>query len=153
MLSRIKGFTIVEIVLAMLLSSIVIFMAYTTYMQMEKYILKRISDKQNNTEMLFRTVLKRDFMEADKVISIDSGMLITADTMRIKYLFEDNLIQRVTSSIDTFRLDTKDISFWNDSVLLLERDKVIDRLTLSLIVNNEVIHVIERRIAASNEYY
>jgi hypothetical protein len=153
MLKKINVFTIVEIVLAMLLSSIVIFLAYRFYADMERYVMKSISDKNRNSELLFRTVLKKDIMEASRIMSIDSGMVMVNDTMRIKYLFEDSSIQRIANSRDTFLFTVVDRKFWNDTLIILENNKVINRIDLTLMIDNRELNILERRLSASVEYF
>ena len=152
-MNRIKIFTIVEIVLAMLLSSIVILMAYKIYGNVERYVLKSINSDNKKSELLFRTSFMNDFNKATRVLSVDSGILINIDSNTVKYMFGDSLIVRVASNRDSFLVNVVERKFWNDTLLVFNANEVIDKIDLHLIYNEELIVIHEDRAAASNEYF
>jgi hypothetical protein len=150
---RIKSFTIAEIMMAMLLTSILILITYKVYNNVQVYVLNSINDKHKKSELLFRTVLMNDFRNASVVRSIDSGFVCTKDSAHVIYTFTDSLIIRRGLIEDTFKFRVNERKLWNDTLLIYSNNEVVDKLELILEINKEVRNIVERRHGASKEYF
>ncbi len=152
-MNRIKAFTIAEIIVAMLLTSILILITYKVYNNVQVYVLNTVNDKQKKSELLFRTVLMNDFNKATMVWSTDSGFVCTRDSVQVSYCFMDSLIIRKSFMEDTFRFIIKERKLWNDSLLVFTSKEVVDKLELNLEINKQERIIVEKRQGASEEYF
>lgn len=152
-MNRIKSFTIAEIIVAMLLTSILILITYKVYNNVQVYVLNTINDKQKKSELLFRTVLMNDFNKASMVMSTDSGFVCKKDSMQVSYLFLDSLIIRRGLADDTFKFTIKERELWDDTLLIFNNNEVVNKLELNLEINKEERIIVEIRHGASNEYF
>ena len=104
---RVKAFTILELMIAMLISGIVIGITYSSYIIVHKSYL---AFKTKNEEMAVITqidqVLKRDFNRAEMITGGGNMIRIkTTDSTMIAYKFNAAYIIRTSTVNDTFKVN------------------------------------------------
>jgi hypothetical protein len=152
-MSKVKLFTLAEIIVAMLLSSILILITYKVYNNVQVYVLNNLHNKHKKSELMLRAVLMRDINKANMVLSANRGFLCIIDSMEVSYNFTDSLIIRKGIIADTFKFNVKEIKLWNDTLLVLSSEEIVERVEIFLEINNEEKVFIERRQGASKEYF
>lgn len=150
---KIKAFTIVEIVLALLLASILIVMVLKFYRNIENFINRKFKDEQQLTELLFRYALLNDFRLANKVIRTEAGLKLLNDSTTVEYLFEKNCIVRSSSVLDSFKLSNIEYHLFNDTFYVFAPNEIVDRIEVHYIIQDEERVIIEDRIQTSTEYF
>ena len=137
MTKQLKGFTITEALLSMLILSIIISLSYLMFNVFNRQM--RLFEKEN-TELLqynlLNKTIKYDINVAHKFdIENNTIILNKYDDSRVTYRFEKTLILRgKNESVDSFRLTVE-----NYKILDLETPNKTKRLDLDLIVLNETI--------------
>jgi competence protein ComGF len=108
-MNKIKSFTIVELVVGMLLSSIVLTVVFYTLMILN-YKIKNYSQKTNdvNEYLLFRNILSRDWDNATEIKTTANGIVMYKKDQREtvqEYSFDTfRIIRRSNQTIDTFKI-------------------------------------------------
>lgn len=106
--TAIKSFTLFEIVLAMMLSGIVIGMAYTAFTLFTKIYGSYYHNATSHSElMVFRKMARDDFMEKSVITLSDSLVIIGdfPDSSQIRYMLtRDLLVRHKNNAVDTFKL-------------------------------------------------
>lgn len=113
---KLKAFTLMELAIGMLLTSITVAAGFSLYLAFIKTIKKHTEQKQQVKEMqaLYFT-MENDLEKAYKILKTENGIAFyTADeSQAILYHLEDTLLIREIPSIssDTFKLNTEEIIF------------------------------------------
>jgi hypothetical protein len=154
---RVEGFTVMEIMVTMVISSIVVLTAFEFYNIFNKLLLKKNNTMESGKEMLqFYNVLEND---ATKAISIElsTGSLIMKNYKEdpVRYEFYDDFVIRNRSIIsDTFRIKIMNLNSIKDQVtgfdriLTMEMVSNIDTFPLFLeksytndvLINSKILH-------------
>lgn len=139
-MKQIKAFTILELIIALLLSSIILAISYYTYFLLNNQLVTQ--QKKNgiiNEFQLFENVFQNDFSNAAFIkdtMKTNSLIFFKTDNEFIKYEFnENNIVRSFDSNNDTFRLKGKiDKLYLKDDSLpvinkilfigLLEKEKI-----------------------------
>ncbi|MFI5161256.1 MAG: type II secretion system protein J [Sphingobacteriales bacterium] len=130
---KIKGFTIMEVVVTMLIAGLLIGITYTSYSIVYKSYLS-FKTKNDATAVLVNLdhVLKRDFDKASIVLKNEDGVILKTDTSQIKYQIGPDFIIRISAKNDTFKVQTGDVRTKFENVPVIEQTR-IDELTFSLV--------------------
>jgi prepilin-type N-terminal cleavage/methylation domain-containing protein len=102
-----KAFTIIEVTIAMLLSSIVVLIGYSSFT-----LIRRSYDRfnqRNNRDaavLLADHLLKRDLFRTARIVKTETGMRCISDSATIDYSFTGDYMVRSTGpgTADTVRL-------------------------------------------------
>lgn len=151
---RIRAFTIMEITIALLLSTILIMMCYEFFsiIQREVAAQKRNSDDRLQ-ELMFRKYIETDFYNAKGIYLTDSGIVIKSDTMEIKYVFQDSLILRKQILVDSFKLVPIAQEYWDDSLRVYISGSILNKLNLKLLQSDKEISIGLNRTFGSDVYF
>src|SRR3569832_707986 len=98
---RVKGFTILEISIAMLIASMVIGITYTAYLIIGRAYQSYNSKHEHIAELLkLDELLRKDFDHAELILKDTGGIAIHYPTCVIKYRFDTAFILRITIKAD-----------------------------------------------------
>ena len=127
-----SGFTIMDVLVAMIIGGIVITMAMTYFIHLQKYLTEERKKGDTDTQYnLLETALTNDFYKAD-VIRYNNKYLEINGPVSAEYHFDTDYILRISRQHkDTFALVTKQC----DVVYLSEKDNVIR--TIDVIIDLE----------------
>lgn len=140
-IKSIKAFTLTEMIVVMMITVIVLGMAYTVFQLVAKTYSNfngkngRVNDAERLEEWLRRDCLKASF------IYLDHHVLILKNSRdSIRYVFADALILREKGHVDTFRIRQQNLYayFQHQAVDTLVRTPV-DQLNFSIVLDNEKI--------------
>jgi len=147
---RLPAFTVLELTLAMLISAVVLGIAYSGY----SLVSKSYSRYQNRNEKLatlarLDELLKKDFYKADYIGLDSSGIRFVKDSILLSgySLIPHGLIRR-SGIIDSFKVEIPDfISSFEGDILnrniipigLNKEDARIDELSIKLIFESDTI--------------
>ena len=111
-MQKIRAFTLMELLIGMIISSIVISFGYGSYTVIYKQFLSFKEIKKDIVEkMQLNTVINSDFMNAELVNYHDKKLTFTRiQSNPLEYEFEDSLIVRKDQDVkDTFKLTSENI--------------------------------------------
>lgn len=110
-MNKIKAFTLTELLIGMVISSIVIGIAYYGYSAVNEQLHRYQKIKFEMTELLqLKSNLESEFFEAETV-TLEEKRLLFLGKDTLEYLFDDSLIYRKSNDVlDTFRVNTNNIS-------------------------------------------
>jgi Tfp pilus assembly protein PilE len=142
---RVKAFTIMEITVVMLISAIVIGIAYTAF-NIVGQSYRSFQHKNEDIAVLVRLdeLLRKDFSRANTVSKTTSGIFIKTATDSVTYAFEPDFTVRTGILTDTFKLTVQEVvtSFEASPITAInpvtEQDRV-DELDFSILFENEKI--------------
>lgn len=123
-MKKISAFTLLELLIGMIISSIVIGFCYAGYSIIYKqYISYNVIKRQNTAAMELNSILNTDIINAAS-ITFDTDKLILNSEEKIKLLYEfkENYILRKDNEVtDTFMLASVNVSplYFNESGTLL----------------------------------
>jgi prepilin-type N-terminal cleavage/methylation domain-containing protein len=108
---KIKAFTLMEMTITMLITAVVIGIAYTSYSIIVKSYLSFHTKNTGLSSMAeLDHVLKRDFDRADIICKDSAGIALQKDSTTIKYEFYPDFILRKAARIDTFKVQSQDVN-------------------------------------------
>ena len=144
--NRVKGFTLQELLIVMLLSSIIMYGIY----QGMNYILLHFYkfDHQISEKDIFlmeRNMLKRDFYESDSVYVLYDGFVCYSGNKKIIYETNERKLKRFLfkeSKVYTFKYPISKINFQYDGYRLFRHDHKIDYVNLVFDIKGMDISVI-----------
>ena len=128
---RFKAFTIIELLVALTISSVVVTLSLYVYFQFQKMVVTntRIAKQVDNT-VLFLTQFRNDFEEAETIKKRDSNMLsISLYKGDITYVFEDSAIRKIRNRAEM----VFGVGFENYSVFVSEKHNLVERLSFDII--------------------
>jgi prepilin-type N-terminal cleavage/methylation domain-containing protein len=110
-MKKLKAFTLMELLVGMIVSSIVIGFGYSAGTVIYRQFL---SYKKAKMEILmtaqFMNVFGNDWYHADVVVVVNDGIEVGTSSKLIRYEFKDTIMLRKTEEIcDTFNLACKDL--------------------------------------------
>ncbi|QHS56501.1 prepilin-type N-terminal cleavage/methylation domain-containing protein [Mucilaginibacter sp. 14171R-50] len=137
---HLKAFTLTEMIMVMLLTAIVVAMAYEVlrivYKTHAAFAAK--NERVNDVERLEHW-LRRDFQKAEVILGNDHSvrLLSTGDT--VSYVFADSLVIRRAVRVDSFRIATSDLvtAFRAQPVQAAGEQMPIDELTFSILLEKQ----------------
>lgn len=151
---KIRAFTIMEITIALLLSTILIMMCYEFFsiINREITIQKKNSDNRIQ-ELMFRKYIETDFFNAQGIYLADSGIVCKNDSIEIKYEFQDSLILRKYILTDSFEFLTLTRECWNDSLRIYELGSIVNKVKLKLLQVDKELSVELNKTFGSDVYF
>lgn len=136
-MKKVKGFTLMELLVGMVISALVISFGYQAFHLIGKQFSSyRSAKKELNERELFQSVFSRDLASSYTARKIQNQIDLALDSSRIEYKFEDEFILRNTNlSKDTFYLPVREMSTGAADFDLT--DTLIRMIKLRLLVNQE----------------
>jgi len=142
---RVKAFTIMEISVVMLISAIVIGIAYTAFNIINQSY-RSFQHKNEDVAVLIRLdeLLRKDFLRANSISKTTNGIFVKTGNDSVTYEFEPDFTVRTSTIIDTFKLNVQDI-FTNfeasplTAINPVTEQNRIDELDFSILFGNEKI--------------
>lgn len=110
---RLRGFTIFEILIAMVVSSVAVSLSIMIWLNLQKF-LNGISDKNNiRTEiLLFKNQLREDYFDGMIVTKKSNGFCMNRQEEKIFYSLHEDFITRSTENkVDTFQIHVRNIDY------------------------------------------
>ena len=104
-MKRISAFTLLELLIGMILSSIVIGFCYTSYSIIHKQYLNYNTIKRQNTAAIqLNSILNTDFINAEYIMYDTDKLIFNSENkVHLHYEFKENYILRVDNGLtDTF---------------------------------------------------
>jgi Tfp pilus assembly protein PilE len=142
---KVQAFTILELTITMLITALLIGVAYASYSIIVKsYRSFNLKNEDMGVLISLDHVLKRDFDQADVILKTSDGITLKSEQKIIKYTFNPGFITRESVKTDTFKVETQLVqtSFETTAVNDIqdtEEQSQLDDLTFSLLYQNEKI--------------
>ena len=130
---RLNAFSILEVLVAIVISGIVVSTAYSVYIYSGKQFFKFRAVKAETTNYFeFTSTITRDFESAKKVVQkSDYEMEMQLANQNINYQFESTYILRtINLQIDTFFFTVENMEY--NTLNKLSNEPVVDYLKLTL---------------------
>lgn len=121
---KVSAFTIMELTVAMLISAMVIAVAYTAFVLMGN-VYRNYHTRQTELAVLMRVdeLLRRDFTRAEFITYRNDSLCFWVDSQQVRYAFSGDKIIRKSGIIDTFKVEGKlPVYLFEGSVLELRPD-------------------------------
>jgi prepilin-type N-terminal cleavage/methylation domain-containing protein len=113
-LKKIKAFTVIELIVAMLIGSIVISIVYYTLALMQKHLIQTQETRSLTSDyLLLNKTLQRDIDEAKFITKVSERELLFSfeNKYSVAYSFLDNdILRNHSSNIDSFHIATERLS-------------------------------------------
>lgn len=108
---RLPAFTIMEITIVMLISTIVVAITFTAYGMVSRAYSTYL-EKRNHMAALIRLdeLLQRDFRQAQQVLRHENTVLCADSGRQVTYRFEPEQIIRQSTIIDSFKVQATDVT-------------------------------------------
>ncbi|MFL5763638.1 MAG: PilW family protein [Bacteroidia bacterium] len=140
MMKKLEAFTLMELLVGMIISSLVISFGYGIYQVVQEQFRQY---KTVKTELMqaaiFRSVLENDFFSADEVYGSREDLTINSKTGAIRYEFgREFILRRVEGSIDTFHIASSEIAL----TPALEESDLLSSCEFDGVVCDEIQHFI-----------
>lgn len=152
---KIKAFTLLEIVLAMMLSAIVVGMAYTAFTLFSKlYGNYRAKNLSHSDLLLTRDVLDHDFNQAFFAEKVENELWLrdSLGNLRITYKpIQDYLLRDNRIAIDSLRLKGVQIEFSFEG--MIRGNGLIDQLVLRFSYNKKLQTLCVSKIYSSEQLF
>jgi prepilin-type N-terminal cleavage/methylation domain-containing protein len=160
MKSRLAGFTVMEFIVAMVISSIIIGLGYQAWGMLSVKTFgsargNRIYEDINTLDYLMR----RDFIECQRSSYFENELSFEHSDRRISYRFDDEQVIRKSENIDTFYVEVDDIeveytnpSSSNEFVKQIAINVKIDKQKLTYCFKKNYSATQLERLISQNEY-
>lgn len=133
---KLKAFTILELIVALAISSVLISIGYYSVLVVFKMFKGNVSQSQEITAYyLFKKTLDNDFRRCDFAGegSDSPGLLLRSvkDSNRIAYEFRKNyIIRQMNNAVDTFHIQTSEFEtgFYSNNIKLIKHISLIHQL-------------------------
>lgn len=151
-MKKLKAFTLVELLVTMLISSIVIGICYTSYQIVSKQFndYKALNEKTVEV-MLLNELIEKDFLQADSVMKDNMNVVCFNNNNQITYNFNNNRILRKQTEVqDTFFIQSENVQLKFDDKIAENYQSLIDELSFEAKVIGEQEHFIYRKTYAAD---
>jgi prepilin-type N-terminal cleavage/methylation domain-containing protein len=109
--TRIKAFTLMEVVISMIIAALVITIAYTAYQIIHRsYQAYQLKNTQMAVLLRLDERLKKDFSRSVLISQTTEGLAFTDSSGTVRYTFSEGSVIRQGILVDTFKVITQDIS-------------------------------------------
>ena len=109
--TRIKAFTILEVVISMIIAALVITIAYTAYQIIHRtYEAHHLKNAQMAVLLRVDELLKKDFSRSILIRREADGLSFSDSSGTVRYTFASGYLIREGISADTFRVATAQVS-------------------------------------------
>ena len=154
---NVKAFTLLEVAITMLITALLIGIAYTSYGIIVKSYRSFVTKNDDMQELVsLDHALARDVDKAEIITKDNDGIILKNAQTSIKYSFSPNLIIRESLRADTFNVQVQDLqtSFEHSRIMEVEETEEqnrIDELSFTLLFQNEKIpYHYGKRYSAAN---
>ena len=145
---KLKAFTVMELAVAMLISGVVLSIAYNSMDVFGRLSRKFYSNQKGNAEiMMLDDLLRKDFEVSTLILKSGNGILCKKESMNIKYEWLPDMIIRTIDLPDTFFVKNDGVSvlFMNEQQNLeggmvdnLQFEKIEDGEELLFVYNKNI---------------
>lgn len=149
-MQKINAYTLMEVTVAMLLSTLTITICYSAYGIINSYFNSFQQKNTMSSELLsLKHTLDRDAERSDYVFKTANGFEFSQDSAKIAYAFTNHYILRQLNDLhtDTFKIQLKEMKSYFEGKEMNGLD-TIDQINFKLIVPNDI--AISMQI---NKYY
>lgn len=151
---KIRAFTIMEITIALLLSTLLIMMCYEFFSIVNREIMIQKKNSDNRVqELLFRKYVETDFFNALGIYLSDSGIVCKSDSVEIKYEFQDSLVLRKYIQTDSFELVMIDQEYWNDSLREYLTGSIVNKVNFKILQADKEFSIVLKKTLGSDVYF
>lgn len=115
-----KGFTVLEALISLILMSIIITLTYSIYNLIEKQMMLFQTEHDSILQYnVFNTTFKNDIYKAIDVMIVDNqiGLKYYDDTNVTYHLANDHILRETIVKTDTFKLPVSDYSFTQEQMV------------------------------------
>ncbi|HEY2582443.1 MAG TPA: hypothetical protein VGI43_11590 [Mucilaginibacter sp.] len=143
--NRVKAFTILEVTITMLIAGLLIGITYMSYSIIVKsYHSFTLKNDEMTILVSLDHLLKRDFERAEIIVKDQDGIVLTSNDKVIKYKFKADYIIRSGAKIDTFKVQTQNVSTTFENVEISEVQETgeqnrIDELGFTILFQDQKI--------------
>jgi type II secretory pathway component PulJ len=142
---RVKAFTIMEITVAMLISALVIGLAYTcfTIIYQQYHIYNSKQTELMEVDQLNK-VLQSDFDKAEMIMQDNDDIVIKNKNGQLSYRIMPAYVLRIANATDTFKVSMQDVTRYFEGKPLTNQSDLpegnrMDELSFTIIYHNEKI--------------
>ena len=131
---RLKAYTLTEMIVVMLLTAVVIGMAYSVFQIISKSYtsFNRKNEKVNDAERLEHW-LGRDLQRADACLNEKDGLKLLIGLDTVGYTFKDSVVTRTSLRIDSFRVYTANLTLtFGGQMLDPKTEQPVDQVSFEL---------------------
>lgn len=152
---QLKSFTLIEMILALIISSLVIMSAYFSVLFIFKhyYLLKSYQSK-NHSILDFRNAILTDFFYAEQIEVLQENLICSSkeSSKKVEYKFSDNHVLRLfNSSTDTFKISILEKKLFYNDIPQNINNGIIDELILTIDQNgNRSEFFLEKKYAVKD---
>jgi hypothetical protein len=143
---QLKAVTVIELAIALLISAIVIGIAYNSMDVFERlYHRFQANNDRNYQLVVFNKIMKSDLDKADVIYKSGSGILLKInDEDWIKYEWYSDFVLRnkVQSGLDTFYLQSSVIQLYFNGQEQNIDNQVIDQIDIEITRKEEILNAI-----------
>lgn len=151
---KIKAYTLMEVVVAMLLSAICISICYTALEIVSgSYSSYRKKNEEIDNLLSLKNVLEKDFMKAVHILKNENGLMIEQDSVKRLYEFGANKVIRHSDSLytDTFKVANIDVKFFFEGNEVLENDTIDQvNIDINLATRQKINLMVNKHYSAAN---
>ncbi|MBC7387673.1 MAG: hypothetical protein H7329_00540 [Opitutaceae bacterium] len=147
MKKRLPSYTLLELVVVMLLTTIVASIVFLTLNILEVSLKKFKSESETLLKMgLLKRLLTQDFLESSQIINITDGLIINTQSGNVIYNFKPTSISRTKAGVaDSFYLKTSPLikKFYSEPIEM--PNYIINELNFEIYCKNEVFTYIVKK--------
>ena len=126
----VNAFTIIEVIVSLLISSIVISLAYTIFINSETYFENIKRQSSYSIQYIdFYSVLKKDINRSNSIAFKNNELILKFDNDQVIYILEDEYVERevLNKRTNTFDIVIKDIE-----VKYLKNSKFVNEIIIQI---------------------
>ncbi|MCB2411143.1 PulJ/GspJ family protein [Hymenobacter lucidus] len=138
---RLRSFTLVELMLALVLSALIFGMAYAglRIVQQQQQLFQQKAQILGQVSTL-QTVLIRDFDRASSITAVDNRVQCTQQARMVEYHWLDSVVTRQQGEVtDTFQLPLLSVDYYFQAQP--QQAGLIDEVALAVVVLKDTFHL------------
>ncbi|HET6243888.1 MAG: prepilin-type N-terminal cleavage/methylation domain-containing protein [Bacteroidetes bacterium] len=130
MIKKVKAFTIIELVVVMILTSIVVGIVYSSYSIVgNQFYMYKKTGIQNSQVALLKMLLNKDFTTSQTIKKGNNELFFYQENNLILYGFGENFITRNSNAVkDTFAISPINIDTRFLNQVILNNNDIVDEL-------------------------
>ncbi len=133
-LRKIPGFTLLEAMVAVMLTSFLVLLTFQIYMNFNQtYFALENTTNNLNELLLFKGAIDRDWYDTYHPTKQEETLVLDKNKQEVRYTFEEEWIIREAVRKDTFKILVKELEF----VELGEGSGVLEKVKLTLEKNKQ----------------
>jgi prepilin-type N-terminal cleavage/methylation domain-containing protein len=142
---KLKAFTLLEVLIAMVISTLVIGAGFVGYeFTMKQYYAFRENSTVMSDACIFQSVLKKDICLARRVSLTSYGLSCNTQEKFIRYDFKRDYVLRINENDmrDTFHIKNDSLSLLYNNLVQIDPGKQIDRISFRIDLHGELQSVV-----------